>query len=115
MEMRSAHHSLKEISMSATSRASATSLVIGIGLMLSISDVATQPYSGEQTATGEIWLSIEPYILAPQKALELPEPGQPGDLEIAAGDIWPSRQNAPSSQGPLPAIVLDQGHGQMAR
>jgi hypothetical protein len=76
--------------MFATSRASATSLAIGIGLMLSISDVATQPYSSEQT-TGEIWLSIEPYIQAPQKALELPEPSQPGDLEIAAGDVWPPR------------------------
>src|SRR5262249_16122175 len=101
MEMQSARHSLKEISMFASFRASATSLAIGIGLMLFISDVAAQPYSGElQTATGEIWPSIEPYILAPRKALELPEPNQPGDLEIAAGDIWPSRQNTPASQGP---------------
>jgi len=101
--------------MSVTSRASATSLVIGIGLMSSISGLAAQPYSGEQAATGEIWPFVDPYILAPRKALELPEPGQPGDLEIAAGDIWPSRQNAPASEGPLPAIVLDQVHGRMAR
>jgi hypothetical protein len=74
--------------MSVTSRASATSLVIGIGLMLSISRVAAQPYSGEpQTAMGEIWPSMEPYIQAPRKALELPEQGQPSDLEIAVGDV----------------------------
>jgi len=107
MEMRSAHHS-KEISMSVTSRASATSLVVGVGLMLSISGVAAQPYSGElQTATGEIWPSIEPYIQVPRNALELPEPDQPGDLEIAAGDVWPSRQNA-TSQASIPALVVDQ-------
>ena len=102
--------------MSVTSRAATTSLVIAIGFMLSISGVAAQPYSGElHTATGEIWPSIEPYIMAPRRALELPEPGQPGDLEIAAGDVWPSRQNTPASPGPLPAIVLDQVHRQTAR
>ena len=94
--------------MSVTSRASATSLVVGVGLMLSISGVAAQPYSGElQTATGEIWPSIEPYIQVPRNALELPEPDQPGDLEIAAGDVWPSRQNA-TSQASIPALVVDQ-------
>jgi hypothetical protein len=95
--------------MSVTSRARATSLVIAIGFMLSISGVAAQPYSGElETATGEIWPSREPYIQAPRKALELPEPGQAADLEIAAGDVWPSRQNAPTSQALVPAIVVDQ-------
>ena len=99
--------------MSVTSRAATTSLVIAIGFMLSISGVTAQLYSGEHnTATGEIWPSIEPYILAPRRALELEEPG---DLEIAAGDVWPSRQNAPTSQGLVPAIVVDQVHGQMAR
>jgi len=97
--------------MSVGSRALATSLVIG---MLSISGLAAEPYSGEQTATGEIWPSIEPYIQAPLKALELPEPGQPRDLEIAAGDVWPSR-STPTSQALVPAIVVDQVHGQMAR
>lgn len=50
----------------------------------------------------------------PLKALELPEPGQLGDLEIAAGDVWPSR-STPTSQALVPAIVVDQVHGQMAR
>lgn len=102
--------------MSVTSRAAATSLVIAIGCMLSISGVAAQPYSGElQTITGEIWPSIEPYIHSPRKALELPEANQPGDLEIAAGDVWPPRENTSASQGPIPASVLDQVHRQTAR
>jgi hypothetical protein len=100
--------------MSVTSRASATSLVIVIGLMLSVSGVAAQPYSGElEIATGEIWPSMEPHIQTPR--MELPEPGQAADLEIAAGDVWPSRQNTPTSQALVPAIVVDQPHGQMAR
>jgi hypothetical protein len=89
--------------MSVGSRALATLLVIG---MLSISGLAAEPYSGEQTATGETWPSIEPYIQAPRNALELPEPDQPGGL--AAGDVWPSRQNAPTSQASIPALVVDQ-------
>src|SRR5262245_6019933 len=82
------------ILMSVTSRSAAASLVVG--LMLSLCRLDAQPYSAEETATGEIWQSIEPYIQAPRNALELPEPGQPGDLEIAAGDIWPSRQKTPT-------------------
>jgi hypothetical protein len=100
--------------MSLTSRASATSLVIG--LIFFVSGVNAQTYSGElQTATGEIWPSIEPYTQVPREGLELAEPSQPGDLEIATGDVWSWRQNAPAPQALVPAIVLDQVHGPMPR
>jgi hypothetical protein len=55
--------------MSVTSRATATSLVIVIGFMLAVSGVTAQPCLAElETAMGEIWPSMEPYIQAPRKA-----------------------------------------------
>lgn len=64
---------------------------------------------------GDVWPSREPYIYLPREALELPNPGQPGDLEMATGDAWPSRQNTPTSQGLAPAFVGDQVQGRMTR
>jgi hypothetical protein len=99
--------------MSLTSR-SATSLITC--LIFFTSGVSAQIYSDElRTTTGEVWPSIEPYIQVPREALDLPIPGQPGDLEIATGDVWPSRQSTPASRGLVPAIVLDQVHGEMTR
>src|SRR5262245_3052715 len=99
--------------MSLSSRP-ATSLIIC--LIFFISGVSAQTYSDEiPIAVGEVWPSIEPYIQVPREALDLPVPGQPGDLEIATGDVWPSRQNTPAPRGLVPAIVLDQVHGEMTR
>jgi hypothetical protein len=83
--------------MTLMSRASATSLVVG--LVFSISGIAAQTYSGELgTATGEFWPSIETYIQVPRKALVLAQSGQPGEREIAIGDVWRAANGTVGSQ-----------------
>jgi hypothetical protein len=87
-----------------------------VGLTFPVSRLSAQTHASDVgTAMGDVWPSREPYIYVPREALELPNPVQPGDLEMATGDVWPLRQNTPASQGLAPAIVSDEVHGQMTR
>jgi hypothetical protein len=49
-------------------------------------------------AIGDVWSSREELVYVPREALELPDAVEPGDVEIATGDVLPT----PKSGYPLP-------------
>jgi len=105
--------------MSRTSVASAALLVIG--LMLPTSEASAQANAEDAgTATGDVWSFRAQYVDVPRESLQLPE-APLGELEIATGDVWPSRTNtfAPKESAPNIAddhnIADDQAPGRMTR
>jgi hypothetical protein len=99
--------------MSRTSVASAALLMIG--LMLPAPGASAQANAEDVgTATGDVWSFRAQYIDVPRESLELPK--EPlGELEIATGDVWPSRTNRSAPKGSAPDLVDDQALGRMTR
>jgi hypothetical protein len=99
--------------MSRTSVASAALLVIG--LVLPASDASAQASAEDVgTATGDVWSFRAQYVDVPRESLELPK--EPlGELEIATGDVWPSRTSASAPKGSAPNLADDQALGPITR
>jgi hypothetical protein len=76
--------------------------------LVSLCPASAQTGSNAGIATGDVWPSREQHIYVPREALELPNPPQPGDLEIATGDVWHSRNNTFTSERAIPSVVDEE-------
>jgi hypothetical protein len=97
------------------SRTAIASALLAISLMLPTSGASAQANAEEVgTATGDVWSFRAQYIDVPRESLELPN-APLGELEIATGDIWPSRTNRSAPKQPTPNFADDQALGRMTR
>jgi hypothetical protein len=93
----------------------ASAALLVIGLMLPTSGASAQANAEDVgTATGDVWSFSAQYIDVPRESLELPK-APLGELEIATGDVWPSRTNTSAPKGSAPNLADDQALGPMTR
>ena len=82
-----------------------------VAAMLSSSRARAQTGSNTfDKAIGDVWSSREELVYVPREALELPDPVEPGDVEMATGDVLPtpkSRYHLPQ-QALVPKIESDK-------
>jgi len=76
--------------------------LLSLQLILPISAPAQTASTTFDKAIGDVWSSREELVYVPREALELPDPVEPGDVEMATGDVWPT----PKSRHPLPQQAL---------
>jgi hypothetical protein len=71
----------------------AIAALLSLQLILPISAPAQTGSNTFDKAIGDVWSSREELVYVPRKALELPDPVEPGDVEMAIGDVWPTPGN----------------------
>jgi hypothetical protein len=78
--------------------------LVAVHLLLFVSIAPAQTVTGNgKMATGDVWSSCEEPIYTPREALELPNATLLRDLDVATGDMWPSRKG--QSRIPEPGLT----------